>query len=901
MPDPTTAKDLIAVLMPDSGLHLEWDEAEGKIGQSRRLLQEELYGRFEAQAHHWLLSLGFADNDVPLSPSLSYWRNFSGHFTGALIRTPDLETLRESIRLDLPSHDIDAWLNRAPMMTGIDYLDADRLANIWEMLHVAWRAAMLTHDGSVAAYIRTCSPKAHLVGRIFFHLVENKHGDHPFAFLATYSTRLNTEGESRHVPMKFALKEFAGNREKLLELMATVHEAARTSAVLGKMLSAGSIFHPLAWTAEEAYRFLKDIPIFEQAGILCRIPNWWKTGAPRMTLDLQFGAQEPSVVGMDALLSFNAGLLLDGEPLSKKEIQQLLAQSEGLAFIKNKWVAVDPGKLQQTLDAYKKAEKLMAAGGLSWMDAMRLQMNPGKLLGDAESELEDVSVSHGQWLAVIMQKLRDPEHLQRIQPDGNFRARLRKYQQTGLNWLCLLHSLRLGACLADDMGLGKTVQVLALLNVLYASKERRKDRPPASLLVIPASLLANWAAEIQRFYPDLSFLIAHPGMHSPDELADGNKDLIKNCDLVITTYALAGRYRFLQDRVWNYLILDEAQAIKNPGTKQTRVIKKYKARNRLILTGTPIENRLSDLWSLFDFLNPGLLGTAAEFKRFAKALSRDQSKYGNLRQLIRPYVLRRLKTDRTVIHDLPDKIEMKTYTDLTKRQIVLYQQMVSGLEKVLAEKQGMGRRGLILSSLMKMKQLCNHPDQYLGSDGYAEGDSGKFARLREICETIHEKRERVLVFTQFKEIIDPLFTFLADIFHQPGLFIHGSVPVKARKAVLDEFQGEKYVPFMVLSLKVGGVGLNLTRANHVIHFDRWWNPAVENQATDRAFRIGQKKNVIVHKFITRGTIEEKIDLMIEAKKKLSEDVIAAGNEDWITEMDNEQVMDLFRLTLPDKL
>jgi SNF2 family DNA or RNA helicase len=250
-----------------------------------------------------------------------------------------------------------------------------------------------------------------------------------------------------------------------------------------------------------------------------------------------------------------------------------------------------------------------------------------------------------------------------------------------------------------------------------------------------------------------------------------------------------------------------------------------------------------------------------------------------------------------VIRDLPDKIEMKTYTDLSRRQIVLYRQMVSSLEKVLAEKDGMQRRGLILSSLMKLKQLCNHPDQYLGEGGYTEAESGKFARLREICETIHEKRERVLIFTQFREIIDPLCAFLADVFQRPGLFIHGSVPVKARERIIDQFQADAYVPFMVLSLKAGGVGLNLTRASHVVHFDRWWNPAVENQATDRAFRIGQQKNVVVHKFVTRGTVEEKIDRMIEEKKKLSDDVIAGGNETWITEMDNRQVMDLFRLSL----
>ena len=315
------------------------------------------------------------------------------------------------------------------------------------------------------------------------------------------------------------------------------------------------------------------------------------------------------------------------------------------------------------------------------------------------------------------------------------------------------------------------------------------------------------------------------------------------------------------------------------------------------MTGTPIENRLSDLWSLFDFLNPGLLGTAKEFGAFASNVKKTHNGYSRLKKIISPYILRRLKTDRTVISDLPEKVEMQSYAGLSKKQIVLYQNTVHELTKRLETVEGVQRRGIILASLMKFKQLCNHPDQFLGTGGYEEADSGKFLRLREICETIYEKREKVLVFTQFKEITGPLHAFLKTIFERDGLVLHGSTAVGMRKKIVEQFQGSEYIPYMVLSLKAGGVGLNLTEANHVIHFDRWWNPAVENQATDRAFRIGQKKNVIVHKFITKGTIEEKINDMLREKTKLTADVIQVTGEAMITEMDNKELVDLFKLTL----
>lgn len=881
----------LSVVVRPHGLLLEWVETSDRCDEQSLHFQQELYRRYHAEPDEWLLFLSFSDPGLQLSASLAFWRDVAGCFAEKLAHLPDLEDVRHTATIELEDDEARQWLSVAPLCTGSEYLNLDRLMSVWSALHETFRRLIKAYDGTVEAFIHSYRPNLQLAGRIFFHLVENNTGDAPFAFLATYSTRMGGDGTSRHLPLKHALQEYGSDRDKLLELLGTVYRAARDSKLLPGLLENGEIFHPLGWGPNDAYTFLQEVPLYEASGILCRIPNWWRPKSTGVKISVKIGSDQPAFVGMDAILNCVPGLSINGVPISAEEARQLLLESDGLALIKNKWVAVDKEKLQQTLDAYAKARVLLEDGGLTLREALALQLSPEKLLGDDSADV-DVDVSYGEWFQDVTRKLSNPTLVKTVTPAGGFLGVLRPYQQTGLNWLGFLDTLGFGACLADDMGLGKTIQLLAFLSV-------KKRQNTTSLLVLPASLIANWSSEIDRFYPELVYHIAHPGSMNTSREAEWSQDDVSRYDLVITTYAMVQRYDLLQAFHWDYVILDEAQAIKNPGAKQTRTVKKLHAANRIILTGTPVENRLADLWSLFDFLNPGLLGNMKEFKTFTKALQDNPAGYGRLRQVISPYILRRLKSDKTIISDLPEKVEMKTFASLTKKQTVLYRNLLADIKDGLANSEGMQRRGLILSSLMKFKQLCNHPDQFLGTGTFDESHSGKFQRLREICETVLDKREKMLVFTQFKEMTPALHAFLAGIFGRDGVVLHGSVPVRQRKTIVDAFQNrDTYIPFMVLSLKAGGVGLNLTEANHVVHFDRWWNPAVENQATDRAFRIGQKKNVVVHKFITLGTIEEKIDDMIEEKTRLSDEIISSGGEAWITELKNDQLMELFSLRLP---
>ncbi|HAT12110.1 MAG TPA: ATP-dependent helicase [Planctomycetes bacterium] len=847
-----------------------------------------------------LLGLGAEHVGAALPPVIAWWRDLAVRYLTALCTLPEVA---EHLPGRVPSPDagdLQALAWSAPPMDGAEYLSVEVLERLWQELDQTLHAELKASSQPLGVFLKARNPAWNLVGRIHIHLAENRKDEQfPFAFLATYTTRLSAQGKAQHRPLGEALREYAAaaDKERLLALLAPLQRAGEECVWLKGLIDRREIFQPLRWTAGEALTFLHDVPKLEHAGVVVRMPAQWRANRPsRATVSATVGGRQPSLVGQDALLDFQVSVAIDGEPLTKAEVKGLLADSRGLVFIRGKWVEVDQERLQQTLTHFQEVERLASEQGLGFHEAMRLLAGAGATIGgeDATAAPEWAQVNAGPWLAETLAGLRGPQGLAAVDAGPDLHATLRPYQEIGLRWLHLLSRLRLGACLADDMGLGKTIQVLALLLV-----RKRAEGPAPSLLVAPASLLANWAQEAARFAPGLRVLVAHTSDMPAEELGKLPAERLAGVDLVITSYGSLHRFAWIGATTWRLAILDEAQAIKNPGTRQTKAAKTVKAGSRLALTGTPIENRLGDLWSIFDFVNPGLLGGAKPFASFAKRLADSPGGYAPLRRLVQPYILRRLKTDKTVISDLPDKIEQNAYCGLSRKQAALYQQAVGDLKRALDEGvEGVARKGLVLAFLTRFKQICNHPSQWLGDGGWAEADSGKLARLRELAEVIAAKQEKMLVFSQYAETTEPLAAFLGSIFGREGCVLTGSTAVRGRQDLVARFQGDETVPFFVLSLKAGGSGLNLTAASHVVHFDRWWNPAVESQATDRAFRIGQKRNVMVHKFVCRGTVEEKIDAMISDKKRLAADLLdTGGGEVKLTELDDAELLRLVSLDL----
>ena len=843
--------------------------------------------------------------------ALVFWREFAESYLAALAHSPEAPPGQAAAAVTPPAElGFDLAL-RIPAMPGAEYAAPEVFAGLWRELDALARADALA-AGGLKAWLGKINPALHLLGKVTFHLAENKRSpETPFAFMATYTHRLSAQEKPVHLPLGRALQEYAGakNQAALRSLLEPVQQAAERSPWTRDLLDSRRIFQPQVWTAGQAYAFLREVPSLEASGIITRIPDWWKNGrATRPVVSVRIGEKSGGVLGVEKMLQFSIESTLGGESLTPEEWQALMNADTGLVSLRGQWVEVDRDKLRSVLEHWRKVQSGVAGEGVSFLEGMRLLA--GVKLGAAAAEEADGApadwseVVAGGGLRDMLERLRQPDSAAEFDPNEHLNARLRPYQETGVKWLWFLQSLGLGACLADDMGLGKTIQVIALLLRLKHGPEGRvRAGAPPVLLIAPASLLANWKSELTRFAPTLKAAFAHPSETSGDswrEAATADAFLAGKY-VILTTYGQAMRLGWLGEREWRLIVLDEAQAIKNPSARQTRAVKRLRAPARIALSGTPVENRLGDLWSLYDFLNPGLLGGATDFSRYVKNLqAADRPDFAPLRQLVRPYLLRRLKTDRRIISDLPDKTELTAWCSLGKKQAVLYEQSVRELARKLEDAaDGIQRRGLVLAFLMRFKQICNHPSQWLGDSAYAPDESGKFSRLAELCEEIASRREKALVFTQFREMTEPLAARLRDLFGRPGLVLHGATPVKERQQLVTAFQRDDGPPFFVLSLKAGGTGLNLTAASHVIHFDRWWNPAVENQATDRAFRIGQQKNVLVHKFVCRGTVEERIDALISSKKELADSVLGTEDsaEKKLTEMADDELLRFVALDL----
>jgi SNF2 family DNA or RNA helicase len=652
----------------------------------------------------------------------------------------------------------------------------------------------------------------------------------------------------------------------------------------------------LRLTLTEAFDFLKENAwVLEDAGFKIIVPAWYTpTGRRRAKIRLKASSSGKSATktkskgyfSLNSLVEYQYQLAIGDERVTTKEWSQLVNAKTPLIHFRGQWMELDRDKMQEFLEFWQ-----------SHGDE-KPQMTMLEFIQRSAEAGDDWEVEHDEFLSEMMGKLQDKSQFEPVADLEELQGILREYQKRGVSWLSYLEQLGINGCLADDMGLGKSIQVIARLVQERTAINQEKQQVLPTLLIAPTSVMGNWLREIDKFAPHLKARIHHGGDRLLD-LSEFKADCLQH-DVVITSFTLARKdAKLLSSLEWQRIVLDEAQNIKNPKAAQTKAILKLSAQHRLALTGTPVENRLLDLWSIFNFLNPGYLGKQAQFRKsFEIPIQKDNNKVKSvtLKKLVEPLILRRVKTDKSIINDLPDKVEQKLYTNLTKEQASLYEAVVKDVDAKIQNSEGIKRKGLILSTLMKLKQICNHPAQFLqdGSD-FLPTRSHKLSRLAEMVEEANSVGESILIFSQFTEICQGLEKHLKHSLHCNTYYLHGGTPRKRREKMIAEFQAPETEPSVfILSLKAGGVGITLTKANHVFHFDRWWNPAVEDQATDRAFRIGQEKNVFVHKFVSIGTLEEKIDQMIEDKKKVANAVIGS-DESWLTELDNEAFKELIAL------
>ena len=768
------------------------------------------------------------------------------------------------------------------------------LASLWPALQELARRECCTP----AEWLARLGEGWQQLGSICFHLAENA-GEQaesaPFAFLATYVHKVGQDGKARHMPLGHAATALANDREALLALLRPLQAAAEKNPFLRGIINSQDIYKPCAWSARQAYAYLEALPVLEDAGIETRMVNLWKSPPPRVELEVRAELQESKpgaapAVNINSLLRFSPHIVLGDHQLTEEEWQALLAGDEGLVRFRGEWVRLDKEKLTRLLESWRQATRMAHAGipllvGLRYLMGRRSEALPA--LPAPENGMH---TALGARLALALSNLHFGDAAPQL-PDSLAHI-LRPYQRDGVRFLANVTESGFGACLADDMGLGKTLQVIAWLTHLQSRGALGEEGQGAALIIAPASLLTNWQQELARFAPQLRVITLHPYALNRQQatLLHSNPGwLLRHAHVALTTYGIATREEALAGIEYPALILDEAQAIKSTTSQRTRAILRLSSPRRVAITGTPVENSLTELRSIFEYLNPGLLGTEKEFNALVRDMGND---YAPLRRLVRPFLLRRLKTDPALLPDLPPKSEQPAWCLLTPEQARLYAHEVENLRAVVAEPDPRTRLTLILPILGRLKQICNHPAQYLGESFYDPAASGKFVRLGHLARRICFAGEACLIFTQYRSIIPALHDFLEDIFGTPGLTLHGGTPIEERQRLVESFQAQGGPPFIILSLKAAGTGLTLTRARHVIHFDRWWNPAVENQASDRAHRLGQTQPVIIHPLICKGTIEENIHNMLRRKTAMADALLAGGLEKLLLHLSAEELLQI---------
>ena len=804
-----------------------------------------------------LYNLAFKPLDKGASVTEKYLKSIADLFLSTLLESTGFELERENVSVSYDKSVLSNMASEVPFALGSQYVNEKWVKKQLDQLLDIYKKEISSFSGGVDLYFNSKNGSLDLPSRIYFHLVLNPKGSTPFAFMATYTTIEN--GLVHHYPLRYALSQYKDDLEAFSLLLSPVSRLSKSSALIKRLVESGEIFHPLNFTENEADIFLHEANEYEEAGIVCRIPDFWKRRGKSTSVSIIIKNQVS--VDLASILLIQPSLIYEGVKVTQKDVKELLSKTEGLAFLKGKWVDVDKKKLQALLDSASIFSSDMPISDL-------VAYSAGLKKGNVKITFPDKN-----WLSSVLESVSSSLTLPK-----KLDATLRPYQFDGYKYLYGMNAIGFGICLADDMGLGKTVQVLSLLEKL-----REEGNIKKVLLVVPSSLLGNWESEIVKFTPSITYTIYH----------GSNRELI-DAFLTITTYGVVAKDELLSAIKWDKIILDEAQYIKNSGTKASKSLRALNRNQAMILTGTPIENNLGNLWSLMDFINPGFLGSKTEFSRIAKEPTIEN--ISKLRSAISPFILRRLKSDKKIISDLPDKVENDMSVELSKAQIILYKKVVNELEEMIdGKEESFETKGLVLNTILKLKQICNHPDQYNGLTTYKSSDSGKFELLKELATTIHENREKVLVFTQFKELIPALDDLLYSVFETRGYTIDGSVNSSKRTQIVKEFQSGK-APYMVLSLRAAGVGLNLTAARNVIHFDRWWNPAVENQATDRAYRIGQKEKVMVYKFVTKDTIEERINDMILSKQALADSLLSDLSSDIFSKLSSKEILKAMKFT-----